>query len=174
MRLNRVSFWEMGMSWPWHMAQPAGAKLPPNMRISPIYGLPMCALSSLVPRREDALEGDDEVEHEEGLPVFVGLTAADVGDRGGGERRGVRDAVAITERRDAGEEVAGRGAGGRVIGLHIGHVSVRRHLRLRQCVKLLSATLALAEALTDVDRNAPTKVGEREVDPPVATVGCTQ
>ena len=35
-----------------------------------------------IPRREDALKGDDEVQHQERLPVLMRLRAADVGDAG--------------------------------------------------------------------------------------------
>src|SRR5436305_6001650 len=90
-RVNSVSFWEMGINWPWHMAQPAGAKLPPNMRISPTNGLLIALL--LVPRREDTLQRDDEVHDAVGLLVLVRLAAADVGDGGreqGGETCGRR------------------------------------------------------------------------------------
>ncbi len=38
MRLNSVSYSEIGSSWPSQNIQPAGAKLPANMRISPTYG----------------------------------------------------------------------------------------------------------------------------------------
>jgi hypothetical protein len=36
-----VSFSEIGINDPSQKAQPAGAKLPPNIRISPINGLDM-------------------------------------------------------------------------------------------------------------------------------------
>src|SRR6185369_15215479 len=42
MRLKSVSFSEIGNNWPSQNIQPAGAKLPANMRISPTYG---CAIS---------------------------------------------------------------------------------------------------------------------------------
>jgi hypothetical protein len=38
MSVNSASFSEMGRSWPSQNIQPAGAKLPPNILISPMYG----------------------------------------------------------------------------------------------------------------------------------------
>src|SRR3954462_4464664 len=82
MRLNSVSFSEIDSSCPSQNAQPAGAKLPPNIRISPTYGEPMS-----VPAREYALEGDDPVQHQRRLAVLVRLTAAHVGDGRGVQGR---------------------------------------------------------------------------------------
>src|SRR5438128_1342307 len=50
------------------------------MRISPIKGLAISRLLLLVPAREDALQGDDEVQHERRHPVLVRLTAAHIGN----------------------------------------------------------------------------------------------
>src|SRR5205809_418293 len=53
----------------------------------------------LVPRREDADEGDDEVEDEVWLPVLVRLTAAGRRHARGFERRQIREARPVRERR---------------------------------------------------------------------------
>ena len=47
-RLNRVSFSEIGMGWPLQNAQPAGAKFPANILISPMKGWAMSVSSVLV------------------------------------------------------------------------------------------------------------------------------
>src|SRR3954451_18003076 len=73
---NRVSFSEIGSNCPSQNIQPAGAKLPPNIRISPTYGCAMAA--SLVRRRENALEGDAEVQRQEWLHVQMRLAATGV------------------------------------------------------------------------------------------------
>src|SRR4051812_10041782 len=80
--VKSVSFSAIGTSWPSQNAQPAGAKLPPNIRISPTYGEPMS-----VPAREDAREGDDPVQPQQRLAVLVRLAAADVRDGRGVQRR---------------------------------------------------------------------------------------
>jgi hypothetical protein len=40
-RVKSASFSEIGINWPSHSAQPTGAKVPPNIRISPMYGSAM-------------------------------------------------------------------------------------------------------------------------------------
>src|SRR3954465_16069598 len=127
MRLNRVSFSAIGSSWPLQNAQPAGAKLPPNIRISPTYGEDMS-----VPAREDALQGDDPVQHQQRLAVLVRLAAADVRDRCGVERReGGGRAVRV---RDLGEDADVAAVTGRVRGRD--EVGVCRQFRLVHRVKL--------------------------------------
>src|ERR1051325_4021076 len=108
----------MGSSCPSQNIQPAGAKLPANMRISPTYG---CAILPclLCRARENALQGDTEAEDEERLHVQVGLAAADVADRSGSEghelrRRGV-DFVDT-----GGQQVATRNVGAVRIGVRRG------------------------------------------------------
>src|SRR5215207_10195769 len=81
MSWKSTSFSEMGSGAPSQNIQPLGAKLPANILISPTYGWPMVSSSSfLVPRWENALEGDDEVEHQVGHHVVVRLRPADAGD----------------------------------------------------------------------------------------------
>src|SRR5215472_13532137 len=46
-KVNKVSFSEIGSVCPWQSAHPAGAKLPANILISPTYGVPMLVVSSL-------------------------------------------------------------------------------------------------------------------------------
>ena len=53
---------------------PAGAKLPPNILISARNGSVMVDSVSFA-AREDALEGDDEIQHQVGRHVFVRLAA---------------------------------------------------------------------------------------------------
>src|SRR4051794_11056551 len=81
----------MGSVAPSQMAQPAGAKLPANILISPMYGEAMSVLT-----REYALQGDDPAEDEIRRAILVRLAAADVADAGGlkrGER--VRGRVGV-------------------------------------------------------------------------------
>src|SRR5438874_9372848 len=81
---NSAVFWLIARSWPLHRAQPLGAKLPPNMRISPTKGLLIRQPSFLtrlwaprgevgwpsrffpagwsIPRGEHAHEGDAEIQ----------------------------------------------------------------------------------------------------------------
>src|SRR5436190_20868657 len=70
----------MGISWPSHIAQPEGLKLPPNIRISPIYGLLIFSIL-LILRREGALQSHADVEYEIRLHVRVRLRSAYVRDR---------------------------------------------------------------------------------------------
>src|SRR5215204_383522 len=82
MSWKSTSFSEMGSGCPSQNCQPLGGKLPANILISPTYGWPMVSSSSfLVPRRENALEGDDKVEHQVGHHIVVRLRPAHVGDR---------------------------------------------------------------------------------------------
>src|SRR4051794_28165227 len=68
---------------PLQKAQLLGAKLPGKMRISAMNGSDTVgALLPSIARGEDALEGDDEVDHEVGLEVGMGLAAPGVGDGG--------------------------------------------------------------------------------------------
>src|SRR3989344_2977462 len=60
---------------PSHKAQPLGAKLPANRRISPTKGVGMSASCS-VPAGEDALQRDDEVQRQVGLHVGMWLALA--------------------------------------------------------------------------------------------------
>src|SRR5215210_3511187 len=79
MSWNRVSFSEMGSNWPSQNIQPAGAKFPANILISPTYG---CAMTDLLVRRgEDALQCDAERKGEERLHVEMGLRPADIAQR---------------------------------------------------------------------------------------------
>src|SRR6185503_1116416 len=88
MSWNSVSFSEIGSNCPSQNIQPAGAKLPANMRISPTYG---CAIIfSLVRRREDALQRDAETQREEWLHIKVCLTTANRSYRSGIERSQTR------------------------------------------------------------------------------------
>src|SRR5829696_409737 len=82
MSWKSTSFSAMGSGCPSQNIQPLGGKLPANILISPTYGWPMVSSSSfLVLRRENALEGDDEVEHQVGHHVVVRLRPAHAGDR---------------------------------------------------------------------------------------------
>jgi hypothetical protein len=45
-RLNKAVFWLIGKSWPLHSAQPTGAKLKPNILISPTNGSDTVASST--------------------------------------------------------------------------------------------------------------------------------
>src|SRR2546422_11677713 len=78
-KLNSVSFSEIGTNCPSQNIQPAGAKLPPNIRISPTYG---CAMSSdsLVWTGENSLKGDAKIQHQKRLHVQVCLAAAYIRD----------------------------------------------------------------------------------------------
>src|SRR5260370_40200335 len=76
MRLNNVSYSEMGSNCPSQNIHPAGAKLPANILISPTYGWAM--IISLVGRREYSLERDAEGQRQEGLHIQVRLAAADI------------------------------------------------------------------------------------------------
>src|SRR5947199_10225974 len=81
------------MSWPSHRAQPFGAKLPVKMRISARNGLDIIVYccpepGGLVLRGEDALQRDDEIQHEVRRHVLVRLAAA-----GGAEVRRVHARV---------------------------------------------------------------------------------
>src|SRR5690349_1484097 len=78
MRLKSVSYSEIGSNCPSQNIHPAGAKLPANMRISPTYGCAIFSSFLLSLAREDALQGNREVQYQERLHVQVGLTAADV------------------------------------------------------------------------------------------------
>src|SRR4051794_3578146 len=76
MSWKSVSFSEMGSNWPSQNIQPAGAKLPANILISPTYG---CANSfSLVLARENPLQGNTEAQCQERLHIEVRLAAADI------------------------------------------------------------------------------------------------
>src|ERR1044072_5118168 len=86
MSTKSVSFSEIGKSWPSQNIQPAGAKLPANILISPTYGCAMTEVLS-VRAREDADERDAEVQREERLHVEVRLAAAGVRDRCRAQRR---------------------------------------------------------------------------------------
>src|SRR6478672_10667188 len=79
MRLKRVSFSLIGMSWPWQSAHPAGAKLPPNILISPTYGFAID--TPLVTRRENSLERNNEIEDQIRLPVLMRLRTSKIRDR---------------------------------------------------------------------------------------------
>src|ERR1041385_5485138 len=107
MRLKSVSYSEIGSNWPSQNIHPAGAKLPPNMRISPTYGCAISSFLSLRLAREDALQRDAEVQHEERLHVQVSLVAADVGDGRGVHRRQVVVGRLIKMGRSAGELITG-------------------------------------------------------------------
>src|SRR5919205_757948 len=172
MSVKSTSFSLMGMVWPLQKAQPAGAKLPPNILISPTYGSGILA-PPLVMRREDALEGDDEVQHEVGHPVLVRLRPADVRDARGVERDEVlrHRAVGPDELAD---DVTGRG--GLVAGLRVAlrEVQVLRHLADGQRVHGLARGLAergAAGAAVEVDGDAAAEVGQREGGLAVAAEG---
>src|SRR4051812_30413348 len=75
---NSTSFSEIGSVCPSQNIHPFGAKFPANMRISPTYG---AMVSPLVLRGEDALQGNDEVQHEVRHHVVVRLTPAHTGHR---------------------------------------------------------------------------------------------
>src|SRR6266404_4034561 len=76
---NSVSFSEIGSSWPERSIQPAGAKFPANILISPTYG---CAIDFLllVRRRENALKRDTEVQSQIRLHVHVRLAPSHIRD----------------------------------------------------------------------------------------------
>src|SRR6185436_12226944 len=67
----------MGSRCPSQKAQPRGAKLKPQMRISAMNGSAMTRLLRL--RRKDTEEGDDEIERHERHAVLVRTAAADGG-----------------------------------------------------------------------------------------------
>src|SRR5260370_28035525 len=75
-KLNNVSFSEIGSNDTSQKFHPTGAKLPANILISPTYGWAM--IISLVGRREYSLERDAEGQRQEGLHIQVRLTAADI------------------------------------------------------------------------------------------------
>src|SRR5215203_3589291 len=140
MSWKSVSFSEIGRSWPSQNIQPAGAKVPANMRISPTYGCAMLRLSAV--RGKDALERDAEVERQEWLHVGMRLATADGRDRcrqqwslarGGGvdgpALRG-RKHVRVRHRR---RRLRTDGPGG---------VGVARQLGERQRVRLLAGALS--------------------------------
>src|SRR3954465_12372721 len=123
---NNVSFSEIGSSCPSQNIQPAGAKLPANMRISPTYG---CATVKppLGLRWVDALQCDAEVQSEIRLHVQVRL-AASYGRHSGRERHEVCwGAIGVGDAAEIG--VGGRGVrlGGRGGGIH--PMGVGRHFR---------------------------------------------
>src|ERR1051326_233444 len=100
MSWKSTSFSAMGSVCPSQNIQPAGAKLPANILISPTYGSGIVSPPSGL-GREDALERDDEVQHQVRHHVCVRLAAADVGDRRRLHRRQVgRGTVEVVERPD--------------------------------------------------------------------------
>src|SRR5438105_10022488 len=151
MRLKRASFCEIGVSWPWHIAQPTGAKLPPNIRISPIYGWDILFLLSLILRWEDAAETNDAGEHQIRLHVVVRLVPADGRHRGRIDGRRIADPTIEEGAAGISEEFVRR------IGIRpdvvraIQLVSVLRHFRLNESVVDLTASLPLNVTLPDVD-----------------------
>src|ERR1044071_3926503 len=86
MSWKSTSFSEMGSGAPSQNIQPLGAKLPANILISPTYGAIVFSSLLLVLRREDALESDNEVQHQVGHHVVVRLAAADGSHRLGVHR----------------------------------------------------------------------------------------
>src|ERR1041384_5266898 len=107
MSTKSVSYSEIGSSCPSQNIQPAGAKLPANILISPTYG---CAISDLLLglRRENALKRNAEVEHPKRLHVQMRLTAAHVSHAGGIHSSQVLIGRLIQLCRTAGELIADR------------------------------------------------------------------
>src|SRR4051812_17385833 len=138
--VNSTSFSEIGMSCPWQSAQPAGAKLPANILISPTYG---CAMSA--PAREDALERDAPVEDEQRLPVLVRLASARVGDHRRAEVRVWGTRVRIRQTRE--DPDVGLVA---VRQRRTDEVGVACQLGRVDGVELLARTLALGEAIAQM------------------------
>src|SRR6266496_94630 len=152
MRLKRVSFSEIGSKPPSQNIQPAGAKFPAKRRISPTYGWAIARSSVLA--REDACQGNAEVDRQEGLHVQVRLAATDVRDRAGYERDEVRgrtvELVAAALRKDVARRRRAVGVGGR----GVQDVLMRRHLCDRQRVSLFACSLAKRVAAAGMNRNA--------------------
>src|SRR3712207_3774104 len=155
----------MGRSWPSQNIQPAGAKLPANILISPTYGIRVLLL---ILRREDAYQGDAEGQRKEGLAVLVRLAPADVADRVGQERGQVRHA-GVDARRAREDAPDGDNRVAVVAGAEHG-VCVRRHLALRYRVEVLAAGLGEVEATAHADGDARAQIGQREGGLAVAAV----
>src|ERR1043165_7732740 len=105
-------------------------------------------------RGEDALQGDREIDHQEGLHVEMRLAAADIGNRPGAHRSLVlhwsieKVGCAVTEDESAGYLIVTR------VGRSVQDVRVRGNFADRQRVPLLAATLAERVAAAHVDRRA--------------------
>src|SRR5216684_246863 len=75
MRLNSVSFSEIGMSAPLQNAHPTGAKFPANILISPINGLDM----KLPPRRlHSSEESPDDLQSKLGYSSMSLIRTQDI------------------------------------------------------------------------------------------------
>src|SRR5262245_11214595 len=104
-----------------------------------------------VPRWEDALQGDDDVDHEEQLTVLVWLAAARVGDGPRLQRREVGDAGAVGEGRNPREKIVVRRPDGRVRRLRLRQVRVRGHFALADGVEFFPSVLSHVAKRPDMD-----------------------
>src|ERR1700743_2496603 len=173
MRLNIVSYSEMGSSWPSQNIHPAGAKFPANILISPTYGWPMDLSSSL--RREDALQGDAAAQRQEGLHVEMRLAAADGGQLPGKEGCQVALHGVVQLGRRRAQQVVGARIDQIGIGRRgLGRVDVGGDLGDGQRVRLLAAPLSKGVARPNVNRRPAAQVRQTEVRPAVAAVGGAQ
>src|ERR1019366_1849436 len=130
----------------------------------------MSSSSFLGLTRENALQGDREVEHQERLHVYVCLAAPDRGDARrihGGQIGGGR---LIHLRRRVPGKIAGSDDQRSRRGRAVEHVRMRRNLGDRERVPLLAASLAEGMAATHVNGHITLQVRKAEIDPAVPTV----
>src|SRR5690242_13892457 len=128
----------MGSNCPSQNIQPAGAKLPANMRISPTYG---CAIVfSLGRRREDALQRYAKTQRQEWLHIQVGLATPNRRDGAGVNGNEIRWRMVKSGR--VRQRVSSCNVRHRIRIDTLGGVSVGWQLRDTQCMSLLAAFFA--------------------------------
>src|SRR6185312_4941252 len=119
--------------------------------------------------RENALQGDTEIDRQKRLHVQMGLASADIANSG--RIHGAKRAAAgIGLRQRAGEKITRRQDSVRVV-CDRGSVCQMQMLRYfadGQRMRLLTPALAQSVAVADVNRRAAAQVRKSEVDPPVA------
>src|SRR6267143_5502074 len=97
---------------------------------------------SLVPRGEDALQRDAEVERQKRLHVHLRLAAADISYRSGIYRIHVRHLGGVDLRDGPRQEIAGGKDGSAVVACGLKNMDMRRQLGDRKRVRLLAALFA--------------------------------
>src|SRR6185436_5560208 len=128
----------------------------------------------LVSRGEYSLQGDDEVQHQERLPVFVRLGATDVSDGGGGHWRQIRGwPVRLRDRLREYYVSSGVWACGIVV-RHVDEVNVLRHRRRVHCHRRRTRGLTLRVTASNMDRNASSEIRKRECRLAIAAVHRSQ
>src|SRR3954470_23089134 len=130
----------------------------------------MSSSSFLGLTRENALQRDAEVQHQERLHVQVSLTAANVGDRGRIQRNQV---VVGSQIRLLGSHTR---IGSHRNGLHasvagsVQGVYVSRDLGNREGMRLLPSPLTERVSAAHVNGSSRTQVGQTEVDAAIASI----